>query len=73
MNWLLLKKLKIKVKFLYIGIDLKRFDTYKTKNEGPPLILWNHRWEYDKNPETFFKVLFNLHKKGIDFRVASFR
>ena len=65
-----IEKIKDKSKVLYIGIDLKRFDTYKIKNEGPPLILWNHRWEYDKNPETFFKVLFNLHKTGIDFRVA---
>ena len=65
-----IEKIKDKSKVLYIGIDLKRFDQYKTKNEGPPLILWNHRWEYDKNPEMFFKVLFNLQKKEINYRVA---
>ena len=65
-----IEKIKDKSKVLYIGIDLKRFDRYKTKNEGPPLILWNHRWEYDKNPEMFFKVLFNLQKKEINYRVA---
>ena len=62
-----IEKIKDKSKVLYIGIDLKRFDRYKTKNEGPPLILWNHRWEYDKNPEMFFKVLFNLQKKEIKY------
>jgi glycosyltransferase involved in cell wall biosynthesis len=35
-----------------------------------PLILWNQRWEYDKDPETFFKALYALVDEGIDFRVA---
>ena len=26
-----------------------------------PLVLWNHRWEYDKRPEEFFETLFQLH------------
>ena len=65
-----IKRIKDKSDVLYIGIDLKRFDLFKTKNEGPPLILWNHRWEYDKNPEIFFKVLFDLHKEEIDYRLV---
>ena len=65
-----IKRIKDKSDVLYIGIDLKRFDPFKTKNEGPPLILWNHRWEYDKNPEIFFKVLFDLHKEEIDYRLV---
>ena len=65
-----IEMIKHKSTVLYIGIDLKRFERNKTKNKGSPLILWNHRWEYDKNPETFFKVLFNLNKKRIDFRLA---
>ena len=36
----------------------------------PPLILWNQRWEYDKDPETFFRALFTLADEGLDFRVA---
>ena len=35
-----------------------------------PLILWNHRWEHDKNPESFFNVLFSLSEGRIPFRVA---
>ncbi|MFQ5607091.1 MAG: DUF3524 domain-containing protein [Candidatus Zixiibacteriota bacterium] len=35
----------------------------------PPTILWNHRWEHDKAPELFFKALFALREKGIDFRL----
>ena len=53
-------------------MDLKKFDKYKAKKQlqGPPLILWNHRWEHDKNPETFFNVLEKLSKKGLEFQLA---
>jgi glycosyltransferase involved in cell wall biosynthesis len=37
----------------------------------PPLtILWNHRWEFDKNPEEFFDVLFFLAQEDVPFRLA---
>ena len=55
---------------LYLGLDLKRFDAHQSHYDGPPLILWNHRWEYDKNPELFFETLFLLQADGIDFRLA---
>ena len=35
-----------------------------------PLIIWNHRWEYDKNPEFFFDVLARLKEKKIPFSLA---
>jgi glycosyltransferase involved in cell wall biosynthesis len=34
---------------------------------GSPLILWNHRWEYDKNPQEFFRALLILAERGLDF------
>ncbi len=34
------------------------------------LILWNHRWEYDKAPELFAEALCRLASAGLDFRVA---
>ncbi len=37
---------------------------------SPPLIIWNHRWEYDKNPEAFFDALATLENKDIPFRLA---
>lgn len=37
---------------------------------GPPLILWNHRWEHDKDPDVFFGALAALADRGLDFRVA---
>lgn len=34
------------------------------------LILWNHRWEYDKAPEIFADALIKLNNRGIDFKLA---
>ncbi|MGQ9489360.1 MAG: tRNA-queuosine alpha-mannosyltransferase domain-containing protein [Anaerolineae bacterium] len=36
----------------------------------PPLILWNQRWEYDKDPPTMLRALYALADEGIAFRVA---
>ena len=52
---------------------LRKFDQHKTeaaRSDQPPLILWNHRWEYDKNPEEFFRALFALQEQGIEFELA---
>ena len=37
---------------------------------GSPLILWNQRWEYDKNPAEFFEALYEAEERGLDFRLA---
>ncbi len=36
----------------------------------PPLIIWNHRWEFDKNPVDFFAALDAMLHRGLDFRLA---
>lgn len=45
-------------------------DTLASDTQTPPLIIWNHRWEYDKQPDLFFKVLVRLKKRGIPFELA---
>jgi glycosyltransferase involved in cell wall biosynthesis len=32
-----------------------------------PVILWNHRWEYDKNPGLFFETILRLSEEGQQF------
>ncbi len=34
-----------------------------------PTLVWNHRWEYDKNPEEFFELIFRLETKGVDYQL----
>lgn len=41
-----------------------------TGQRDPRLILWNHRWEYDKRPDLFARALLALHRRGVDFRLA---
>ncbi|MBS3810089.1 MAG: DUF3524 domain-containing protein, partial [Desulfobacterales bacterium] len=38
--------------------------------EAPPLVIWNHRWEFDKQPEVFFAALEQVAEKGVEFNVA---
>lgn len=58
---------------LPLALDLKRLDALKPEVIEKPnrcVVLWNHRWEYDKNPEKFFNTLFELADHGIDFRLV---
>ena len=55
-----------------LGLDLAALDRHRPERhrDGPPLVLWNHRWEHDKDPEAFFAALFALAERGVDFEVA---
>lgn len=67
------KKIEEKSQTLLLGLDLKKFDTYhntELEKQNPALILWNHRWEFDKYPTPFFESLFTLSDRGIDFKLA---
>ncbi|GBE04190.1 MAG TPA: DUF3524 domain-containing protein [Nitrospirae bacterium] len=53
------------------GIDFSTIDTInEPEHDGPPVIVWNHRWEHDKNPEVFFNALLKLDSEGVDFRLV---
>ena len=53
---------------LPVGIDLERL-VDRPEGAGPPVVLWNQRWEYDKNPGAFFQALYQLIEEGLDFEV----
>ena len=68
-----IERLRAKASVLSPGLDLGRLDALKPaapRHDGPPLILWNHRWEYDKNPRAFLKALTRLSDEGLLFEVA---
>ncbi|GAB4145198.1 MAG: DUF3524 domain-containing protein [Candidatus Promineifilaceae bacterium] len=57
---------------LPVGIEFSRFAPPARQEavSEPPLILWNQRWEYDKNPGDFFAALYAIADAGIPFRLA---
>jgi len=67
-----IEKITKKTSILYPGIDFSHIDNItpqqSTESEAP-VIIWNHRWEHDKNPRFFFKTLFKLDEQNIDFRL----
>ncbi|MDC7225815.1 MAG: DUF3524 domain-containing protein [Spirochaetales bacterium] len=53
-------KIRVKSSVLYPGCNFpagKLNFSKDSKSNKPPLILWNHRWEFDKCPDVFFKTL----------------
>ena len=69
------QELQAKASVLPLGLSLRALDAHcpageQMKPEVPPLLVWNHRWEYDKDPTTFFRALRHLAAAGRQFRVA---
>lgn len=63
--------IRIKSRVIPPGIDFSVIDAAEESgSKDAPVILWNHRWEHDKNPELFFKTLFELDRRDIDFRLV---
>lgn len=52
-----------------VGIDLQA-ERPRQDRPGAPLILWNQRWEYDKRPDRFFRLLYRLEEAGVSFRLG---
>lgn len=62
--------IETKSEVLYPGLA---FDTnpLEPRDEGTcPLIIWNHRWSYDKNAPSFFYALDDMVRRGMLFNVA---
>ena len=74
----LVDTLESKSSVLPVGTDLSRLK--QMRDEGLkfkeslavecPIIIWNHRWEYDKNPEEFFTALKSMKELEFDFRLV---
>ena len=50
--------------------DPAPFDQATQSRGARPRIIWPHRWEHDKNPESFFAAVGQLAAEGLDFEVA---
>jgi hypothetical protein len=71
----LIPEVRAKSMVVPVGCDLSGLDASRSRGMALPshrrrLILWNQRWEYDKDPATFCKALDVLAAMGISFDLA---
>ena len=60
-----------------VGVDLSRIGassrltpaTVVPRDTDRPVVLWNHRWDEDKQPEVFVRALRRLAAEGVAFDV----
>lgn len=65
--------IRCKSSVVHLGLDLTSMDDGEVKErekQERAVILWNHRWEYDKNPQEFFEALFEIKRRGWDFKLV---
>ena len=71
-RWVI-ETIRQKAGVIYPGVGITNHDDNRLEiqsPEDPPLIIWNHRWEFDKNPKAFFDALDTVRAQGFEFRVA---
>lgn len=64
-----IEKIEAKSEILHPGLHLRphlQYDSERKLNPKP-VILWNQRWEYDRNPTMFFRMVDRLDDSGCDF------
>ncbi len=63
--------LKGKSEVLYPGLFLKSLDRPRTPTSfsEPLTVVWNQRWEFDRNPAMFFRIMNRLDDAGCEFNL----
>lgn len=65
-------EIRAKSRVMHLGMNLQahaRYANTSGSDRGSPIVLWNQRWEYDKNPEAFFGLMNRLDDAGCRFRL----
>lgn len=63
-----LEAIRAKSRVLPVGLTLTQARPKPPR--ARPLVLWNHRWAYDKGPHLFFESLMALSEEGVAFDLA---
>jgi len=64
------ERIEKKCSVLYPGCRFLAAGPDPAGNARRPLIIWNHRWEFDKNPGAFFGALKEADTMGFDYDLA---
>jgi glycosyltransferase involved in cell wall biosynthesis len=65
----LIGEVSSKSEVLPVGVDLGWISP-RSPRSGPPRVLWNHRWEHDKDPDAFADAVAALVDAGSDFELV---
>lgn len=55
---------------LWPGVETKSLIAGERAHNATPLVLWNQRWDHDKNPQAVFSALVRLADEGVRFELA---
>jgi glycosyltransferase involved in cell wall biosynthesis len=62
----LIEEVRNRSEVLPAGVDLSWIDDLRGTG-GPPRVLWNHRWEFDKDPDAFADAVEHVDGSGFEF------
>lgn len=68
-----IQRIQEKSEVVHLGMNLMTLDSLRPAELQLPkraTILWNHRWEYDKNPEEFFESLIEIKRRSWEFNLV---
>eukprot|EP00668_Euglena_longa_P035389 GGOE01045461.1.p2 GENE.GGOE01045461.1~~GGOE01045461.1.p2 ORF type:complete len:342 (+),score=77.75 GGOE01045461.1:2-1027(+) len=66
------EQIRQKSRVVSVGVNFHSLDANVCPKRcgAAPLVLWNHRWEHDKNPRAFFTALGRMADRGVPFEVC---
>ncbi|MEX1136388.1 MAG: DUF3524 domain-containing protein [Balneolales bacterium] len=65
------KNVEQKSSVLHPGLDLQVLDDQQGKqvSNEKPVIVWNQRWAFDKDPDLFFRTIYRLDDSDCEFNL----
>lgn len=67
----IVKKIERKSSVIAPAIDIDELNECQTSSPSDvPTLLWNHRWDYDKDPNLFFSTLREMKEENLSFNLV---
>ncbi len=69
------QKIRDQSQVIPVGLETETIDRIiknprSVSERGPLHIIWNHRWEFDKNPDEFLRAVRELEASGAEFELS---